>query len=188
MRNTASKRKFVASTGPENHVETDEKNTEQDHFAQQDYQKKVRVDKEASECVLMDTDKSGGTFMEKGNKILGCSNHSHQNEMISHSDVRSLETRKISNASEASCSSFKAYSNWDYEMITFPNIANRSELEIEAPAEHLLPCSVHLSKKKYMFNVQSMRNNTQIRSQDEQLNFSVSPAHWKAPIKVIFCS
>ena len=65
MRNTASKRKFVASTGPENHVETDEKDTEQEHFAQQDYQKKVRVDKEASQCVLMDTDKSGGTFMEK---------------------------------------------------------------------------------------------------------------------------
>ena len=185
VKKTASKRKYMSSASSEYHFETGGKDTGREYFDQQDYQKKVRVDKQTSECILMDMDKSTGTLMEEKYKVLSCSNHGHHNEMVvSQSNFRSMESRKLSDAPDGSCSFLKAYTNWDFESILFPNIANRSELEIEVPAEHLLPCSIHLSKKKYRYDVQNMRNNRQIRGQDDQLKFSISSAHWKGPITV----
>ena len=180
MENAASKRKYVSDTGPESHFETDGKDTGYD-------QKKVRMDKETREHVLMDRGESGGTSMEEKSEILSCDNSSHQKEVIvDQSDLCCVKTRKLFIAPGASCSSMKAYTNWDYETISFPSIMNRSELEIDAPEEHLLPSSVHLSKKKYRFSVQNMKNNTQIRSQDDDFKFSLSSTHWKASIKVVY--
>ena len=89
---------------------------------------------------------------------------------------------------EPSCSFLTGYSNWDYKTVTFPDIAKRTHIEISAPAEHLLPCCIHLSKDKYTFDVQTMKNKKQIDNTDEQLEFSFGQAGWKASIKLrMFC-
>ena len=76
------------------------------------------------------------------------------------------------------------YTNWNYKTVLLPDIAKRTEIEISAPSEHLLPNCIRLSKNKYKFDVRYMRNIKQVDSQDELLEHSYRQIGWKASIKV----